>query len=34
MVYHRTAREKIIKGQVEFLDELLRILETEPPEAA
>jgi predicted NUDIX family NTP pyrophosphohydrolase len=29
-----TAREKIIKGQVEFLDELLRVLESDPPEAA
>lgn len=29
-----TAREKIIKGQVEFLDELLHVLESEPPEAA
>ena len=29
-----TAREKIIKGQVEFLDELLRILESGPPAAA
>ncbi len=29
-----TAREKILKGQVEFLDELLRVLESDPPEAA
>jgi predicted NUDIX family NTP pyrophosphohydrolase len=29
-----SAREKIIKGQVEFLDELLRVLESDPPEAA
>lgn len=29
-----TAREKIIKGQVEFLDELLRVLESGAPEAA
>ena len=29
-----TAREKIIKGQVEFLDELLRVLESGGPEAA
>ncbi len=29
-----TAREKISKGQMEFLDELLRIIESEPPEAA
>ena len=29
-----TAREKIVKGQVEFLDELLRVLESLDPEAA
>jgi predicted NUDIX family NTP pyrophosphohydrolase len=29
-----TARERILKGQVEFLDELLRILETDPQDAA
>jgi predicted NUDIX family NTP pyrophosphohydrolase len=29
-----TAREKIIKGQVGFVDELQRVLETDPPEAA
>lgn len=29
-----TARERIIKGQVEFLDELLRVLESGGPEAA
>jgi predicted NUDIX family NTP pyrophosphohydrolase len=29
-----TAREKIIKGQVEFLEELLRVLESGDPEAA
>ena len=29
-----TAREKILKGQVEFLDELLRTLEADPPDAA
>ncbi len=29
-----TARERIIKGQVEFLDELLRVLESGAPEAA
>jgi predicted NUDIX family NTP pyrophosphohydrolase len=28
------ARERIIKGQVEFIDELLRILESDPPDAA
>ncbi len=28
------AREKIAKGQVEFLDELLRVVESDPPEAA
>ena len=29
-----SAREKIVKGQVEFLDELLRVVESDPPEAA
>jgi predicted NUDIX family NTP pyrophosphohydrolase len=29
-----TAREKIVNGQVEFLDELLRILEADPQDAA
>ena len=29
-----TAREKITKGQVEFLDELVRVLESGAPEAA
>ena len=29
-----TARDKIIMGQVEFLDELLRVLETDSPDAA
>lgn len=28
------AREKITRGQLEFIDELLRILESDPPEAA
>jgi predicted NUDIX family NTP pyrophosphohydrolase len=28
------ARERIIEGQIEFIDELLRILETDPPDAA
>ena len=28
------ARERIIKGQIEFIDELLRILESDPPDAA
>jgi predicted NUDIX family NTP pyrophosphohydrolase len=28
------ARERILKGQVEFIDELLRILEADPPDAA
>ncbi len=29
-----TAREKILQGQVEFLDELLRIIEADPQDAA
>jgi len=29
-----TAREKIAKGQIDFLDELLRVLESDSPEAA
>jgi predicted NUDIX family NTP pyrophosphohydrolase len=29
-----TAREKIVKGQIEFLDELQRVLESGAPEAA
>ncbi|HVN24743.1 MAG TPA: NUDIX domain-containing protein [Syntrophorhabdales bacterium] len=29
-----TAKEKITKGQIDFLDELLRNLESDPPEAA
>lgn len=28
------AKEKIIRGQVDFIDELQRIIETDPPEAA
>ncbi len=28
------ARERISKGQLEFIDELLRVLESDPPEAA